>query len=95
MRYLPTDLVAYLLSHCIYVYTIDVIQGRQVSREILQIPPDKGWKGVVLAGPYVVAWGYSKPFFIEVVDVLCLNVIFLDVMLKLLNLSLILAIYAH
>ena len=54
------DTVGCLFSHCIYVYVIDVVNECHGAVMCMPLAKDKGWKCLTLAGPYVVAWGWSS-----------------------------------
>ena len=54
------DRVACLFADCVYVYVIDVVSGNHKDVKHLPLAKDKGWQCLTLAGPYVVAWGWSS-----------------------------------
>ena len=54
------DTVAYLFSDCIYAYVIDVVNECHGAVTYLPLAKDKGWQCLTIAGPYVVAWGWSS-----------------------------------
>ena len=54
------DTVAYLFSDCIYAYVMDVVNECHGAVMYLPLAKDKGWQCLTLAGPYVVAWGWSS-----------------------------------